>query len=74
MTGGPYRRKKNSVKSKDQQNKEVFVKNLDILFDISPQDYKENILADRTRTPEAKQEDLIFIADQRDQEKLPWTR
>ena len=63
-------KKKSSVKSKDQQNRDVFVKNLDILFDISPQDYKEKILADRTRTPEAKQEDLIFIADQRGPRKM----
>ena len=51
--------------SKAAKDREVFIKSLDDLFDIVSSRWEKDILGDRLRSKEAKQEDLRFIVDQR---------
>ena len=49
------------------QKRTDFLDSLDQLFDISAEGAEELILLDKTRTEEAKREDIMFLTDQRGQ-------
>ena len=67
MTGEWRALQKDKLKShaKAEQKRSDFLESLDNLFDIGAEKADEIIPLDRTRSEEAKKEDIIFLSDQR---------
>ena len=55
-------------KKKEQSNYNMFLEELDLLFDISTSDFKQRISQDRGH--EKVQEDLTFLEDQKGERKM----
>ena len=57
--------RKKKFNKQDELNKVNFTQDLDVLFDIVSSTWEKEIKDDRLRTKEAREEDLMFLADQR---------